>query len=470
MMSVLKGFRSQVIARVLLLAASIGACLILLSGTGEGLVTTEILTGGVVIAQIILLIRYVERTNRELARFFDSIKYADFSQSFNLGSAGPSFKELHERFGYVIDQFRKKRTEEEEQLRYVDTVVQHVGIGLISFSGSGEIELVNNAARRLLRVPHLTNVRALDQLSKPLADTMLTMKAGDTSLVRVHQTGLNLQLSLHAAQFKMKDKLYTLISLQNILGELERERMSKELEIAQELQRRLLPRNGFSIEGFDIAGVCLPAEEVGGDYYDFLRLRDNKVGVVIGDVSGKGVPAAIYMTLTKGIMQAFVAQTASPKDVLEKVNSLMYGTIEKGSFMTMTYAVIDPGGKTSTFARAGHNPAILYSNASQSITHVESNGIALGMRDDATFGSVTAEARVQLLPHDMLVFYTDGVTEAMNGDQEEFGVERLFNAIKGNHQKSAHGIIEAVRGEVADFVGNRSPQDDMTLIVLKAVA
>ena len=360
------------------------------------------------------------------------------------------------------------RQEREEQLRYVDTVVQHVGVGLISFGPAREIQLMNNAARRLLRVAHARDVSALGQISGPLVESMLSLRPGENALVKVQEYGL--QLSLHATQFKMKDKLYTLISLQNISGELERERMSKELEIARDLQRRLLPLNGFSFDGYDIAGRCIPAEEVGGDYYDFLRLKDNKLAIVIGDVSGKGVPAAIYMTLTKGIVHAFAAQTGSPKDVLEKVNSLMYGTMDKGSFMTMTYAILDPGCRTGALARAGHNPAIRYDSASNSISHITSNGIALGMRDDTTFASMTGETSVHLQPDDLLVFYTDGITEAMNKNQEEFGIDRLFHAVKENHGKTARDIIDAVHEDINTFVGNRSQHDDMTLVVVKAVA
>lgn len=468
MSTVLKSFRLQVIARVLFLATTMGLWFVLFLNGAEPLPATELMVGGIFIAQVVFLVRYVERANLELARFFESIKHADFSRSFSLVSSGTSFKELQTSFNNVIDRFRETRQEREEQLRYVDTVVQHVGVGLISFGPAGEIQLMNNAARRLLRVAHARDVSALGQISGPLVESMLSLRPGENALVKVQEYGL--QLSLHATQFKMKDKLYTLISLQNISGELERERMSKELEIARDLQRRLLPLNGFSFDGYDIAGRCIPAEEVGGDYYDFLRLKDNKLGIVIGDVSGKGVPAAIYMTLTKGIVQAFAAQTGSPKDVLEKVNSLMYGTIDKGSFMTMMYAICDPGGGTSTLARAGHHPALVYTRTSDSVSHITSNGIALGMRDDATFGAMTGETRVHLQPDDLLVFYTDGITEAMNKNQEEYGVDRLSHVVRENHGKTAREIITAVHEDVNSFVGNRTQHDDMTLVVLKAVA
>jgi serine phosphatase RsbU (regulator of sigma subunit) len=305
-------------------------------------------------------------------------------------------------------------------------------------------------------------------VSRQLVASILTLQSGENALVTVHREGADLQLSLRATQFRMNDRLWTLISLQDIHGELERERMSKELEIARDLQRRLFPANGLSFEGFDVAGVCIPAEEVGGDYYDFLRLEETKLGVVIGDVSGKGVPAAIYMTLTKGVMQAWAARGQSPRVVLDKTNDVMLGTLDKGSFMTMTYAVFDSMEHRCTFARAGHSPPIHYSNASGSIHHIESHGIPLGIRDQATFGSLTDEASVHLERGDLLVFYTDGISEAMNMDREEFGVERLFRSITRHHSGTSHDILTSLQRDVADFVGAMPQHDDMTLVVAKA--
>lgn len=464
----LKSFRIQVVLRVVLLSATLYALIYFLEKSESFLLTTSLAVGALVLAQVYLLFRYVEATNRELARFFQSVRHEDFSQTFSASFKDTAFKELNESFTDVMNSFRKTRSETEQHLQYVDTVVQHVGIGLISFEQAGEVELINNAAKRLLKLPQLKNVRALERLSKPLAESVLGLKSGESALVKLDREGTPMQLALHATQFKMKDRLYTLISLQNIQGELERERMSKELEIAQELQRRLLPRSDFQLEGYDLAGICIPAEEVGGDYYDFLKLKDNKLGIVIGDVSGKGVPAAIYMTLTKGIIQACADQSASPKDVLGKVNELMYGTIERGSFMTMAYAVVDLDDMSTSVARAGHNPAIYYNHAAKTASHIESHGIALGMQNAATFGNLTAEKTVRLQPEDLIVFYTDGVTEAMGKNREEFGTDRLFDVIRGNHSQSAHDIVGVVCDEIRSFVGPRSQHDDMTLVVLKA--
>jgi hypothetical protein len=142
----------------------------------------------------------------------------------------------------------------------------------------------------------------------------------------------------------------------------ERVRMSEELEIARQVQNRLLPKTSPAIPGFDIIGDCIPAKETGGDYFDFIELDPSKWGLVIGDVSGKGVPAAIYMTLTKGIVQSHADDFISPSDVLKKVNDLLYRTIEKDYFVSLFYSVLDVKHHTLTYARAGHDPVLHWQN------------------------------------------------------------------------------------------------------------
>jgi sigma-B regulation protein RsbU (phosphoserine phosphatase) len=207
---------------------------------------------------------------------------------------------------------------------------------------------------------------------------------------------------------------------------------------------------------------------VGGDYYDFLRTENGSLSLVIGDVSGKGVPAAIYMTLTRGVIQTWAAQAHSPRSVLKKTNTVMLSTLDKGSFMTMTYAILDPAAGTCTCARAGHTPPVLYRNATGVISHVESQGIPLGIRDEATFGSLTDETCVHLESGDLLVFYTDGITEAMNADQEEFGTERLFRSIVDNHGMTSDALLASILKDATNFAGNTPQHDDMTLVIVKA--
>ena len=249
----------------------------------------------------------------------------------------------------------------------------------------------------------------------------------------------------------------------------ERERMAKELEIARNVQMSLLPKTDPSIPGCDIAGVCIPAREVGGDYYDYVLFEDGRLGITIGDVSGKGVPAAIYMTLTKGILQSHAEDNISPRNVLVKVNSLMYRSIERNSFVSMFYAILDMKRATIRFARAGQCPMILMYRVGGESSMISPKGMALGLEMGKVFESVLEEDELPLESGQVMVFYTDGFTEAMNATNEEFGEERLLAAVTRHNGEPAHRIIEAVCAEVAAFTGDTPQHDDMTMVVVKIV-
>ncbi len=248
----------------------------------------------------------------------------------------------------------------------------------------------------------------------------------------------------------------------------ERVRLQKELEIARRVQLHLLPKENPQLSGFDIAGACLPALEVGGDYYDFVELNDGKLGIAVGDVSGKGVPAAIYMTLTKGILQSHAEEDPSPKHVLSKVNHLMYRTIERSWYVSMFYAVLDSKRRVLKFARAGHNPAIVFSTGTSETRLLQTAGIGLGLEKGDLFTKTLVEGELQLSPGDTLVFYTDGFTEAMNSEQEEFGSERFLEVLHRSNHGSAAQLLQNAFDEVRKFAGDHPQHDDMTMVVLKA--
>lgn len=249
----------------------------------------------------------------------------------------------------------------------------------------------------------------------------------------------------------------------------ERERMAKELEIARNVQMSLLPKQTPLAEGYDIAGICIPALEVGGDYYDFFSLGNNCLGIAIGDVSGKGVPAAIYMTLTKGILQSHASESLSPKDVLNKLNRQMYQNIERNSFVSLFYAVLDMKKNKICFSRAGHNPAILVQQSTNKSTTIQPNGLAVGLESGTQFNSFLEEHELPLQSGDIMVFYTDGFTEASNENGDEFGEEKLEKIISENKNTSANGLIQTVVRSVKGFVGNHPQHDDMTMVVVRAL-
>jgi two-component system nitrogen regulation sensor histidine kinase NtrY len=230
---VYRKFRVDVSLRVALLVVTIGLFAFVIFRTR--LAAAAVLLGLLAAVQVSGLFRAVDRTNRDLARFFDSVRFDDFSQTFRGKTPGGSFKGLHAALARVIEAFRAARADKEEQALYLQTVVQHVGIGLIVFQPDGEVELVNNAARRLLKAPPLKNIRSLDESYPGLAETLLRLKPGDRSLVKVEAGDDQLQLLLHAAAFKQRGRDFTLASIQDIRGELE----EREIEAWQKLIRVL---------------------------------------------------------------------------------------------------------------------------------------------------------------------------------------------------------------------------------------
>ena len=199
------------------------------------LYATYLVVGIAVIYQIFRLIFYIEKTNRNLARFLEAVKYADFSQSFSDTHIGPSFKELNNVLSGIFKDFQRYRTEKEEQYRYLQTMVRHVGIGLIVFLPDGTVDLANRAAKRLLKYRQLKNIESLKSFSPELVEVFFRLKPGDKSLVKIDQSGEPLQLVIHATEFRMRGEIYKLVSLQNIRSELE----EKEMEAWQKMIRIL---------------------------------------------------------------------------------------------------------------------------------------------------------------------------------------------------------------------------------------
>ena len=226
-------FRIQCTLRVVLLAATMLLAVVLFSRTtsyvAAGIVTL------VALYEVVVLIRYVEKTNHDLSRLLRSIRYSDFSQSFTSGGRGKAFAELGEAFRAVMKDFRAARAEKEESYRYLQTIMQHVGIGLISFKQDGAVNLINTAAKRLLRVSYLKNVQALGDFSPKLVSTLMELRSGEKALVKVVDGDELLQLAVYATEFKLRDERYTLVSIQNIQSELE----EMEIEAWQKLTRVL---------------------------------------------------------------------------------------------------------------------------------------------------------------------------------------------------------------------------------------
>jgi signal transduction histidine kinase len=224
-------FRLNCIIRVILLGLTIFGFFFILFQTF--LYAALFIVGVFIIYQIYALIHYVEKTNRDLTRFFTSIRYSDFSQTFKDVRLGPSFDGLRKAFTEVMNVFRKTRTEKEEHYRYLQTIVQHIGIGLIAYQPNGDVELINTAAKRLLGIPALKNIQSLETFSKPLVDTLFKIKPKGRALIKVEDQNELLHLALYATEFKMRGQIFSLVSIQNIHSELE----EREIEAWQKLIR-----------------------------------------------------------------------------------------------------------------------------------------------------------------------------------------------------------------------------------------
>jgi len=276
-------------------------------------------------------------------------------------------------------------------------------------------------------------------------------------------------LALVAARVRQPEEEHQDLMPAHIRRITERERMQKELEIARHVQMKLLPKESPRLPGYDVAGICIPATEVGGDYFDFISLGRGKLGIAVGDVSGKGVSAAIYMTLTKGILQSHVGFNDSPVTVLGRVNSLIYRTIEKGIFVSLFYAVLDTTARQLIYSRAGHNPGILLKQDSDDFESLHPPGMALGLDEGELFSSIIEENTVSLTVGDVLVFYTDGITEAMNVREEEYGEERLMKCISDNSHLPSKQMVDQITADVSRFAGAQPQHDDITLVVMRVM-
>ncbi len=245
---------------------------------------------------------------------------------------------------------------------------------------------------------------------------------------------------------------------------LERERLIREMMLAQEMQRKLLPQTLPQFLSVELAASSTPAFEVGGDYYDVAQLDEHRVGVIVGDVSGKGVSAAFYMSEVKGIFQALNKMYHSPKDFMVKANEALFGSFDKRSFITLIYAIMDIRTGTVMIARAGHCPLLHISENRGS--YVRPAGIGIGLGDGTVFASSIEEQMIHLREGDVCVLYTDGVTEARFKD-DEYGYDRLMDAVLDVHHQSATEIKLHVLNSVKTFTDQEASHDDLTLVVLK---
>ena len=245
----------------------------------------------------------------------------------------------------------------------------------------------------------------------------------------------------------------------------EQERLKHELEIARDIQQKLLPKGMPELEGFDIEAFCNSATEVGGDYFDFFELGRDKLGIVIADVSGKGTSASFYMAQLKGMMMQSVKTFKTPRELLYELNQKIYASLDKNLFITMIYGNLDAARHELTIARAGHN-ALIHIKENKSYTIYTPPGIGLGLDPGEIFKRELQEIRIKLNPKDTLLFYTDGITEARKNDAEEFGDDRLLQAVLESKKDTVKQKRDNIQKKLQKFLNGEKPEDDITLIII----
>lgn len=247
----------------------------------------------------------------------------------------------------------------------------------------------------------------------------------------------------------------------------EKRQIEKDLRTAIEVQRILLPSESPLVEGYEVAGSNVPARYLSGDYFDYVTLDEDRTAVVIADVSGKGVPAALLMAMCRSALRLLAPRGGSPAEVMRQLNAQLYPDIKEDMFISMCYAVIDRRTNTLQMCRAGHDAPMVYRASRNEVEAIKPPGMAVGIDSGGAFNRVTNDFSLSLDAGDCLVFYTDGVTEALDRAGEEFGLEAMKRAIQASAPEGAAAVVSRVSAEVRAFIGEHPQHDDITLIAIR---
>ncbi|MFH1577911.1 MAG: SpoIIE family protein phosphatase [Candidatus Omnitrophota bacterium] len=249
----------------------------------------------------------------------------------------------------------------------------------------------------------------------------------------------------------------------------EKEKFEQELEIARQIQHALLPEKCPELETAKIGVIYQAAKEVGGDYYDFIDVDQDKIGIVVGDVSGKGVPAAILMAMIRSVVRSQAVGNLSAANVLSKANDLLVKDMKKGTFVSIFYGILDVKNRKLMYGRAGHPPTILFHGKTGECDILMPKGMALGVMAGALFDKVTQEEEIQLESGDLLVFYTDGVTEAKSKSDELYGKDRLLKVIIESGTDDVQVFVDKLEESIKDFAKGYIQSDDITVIGVRLI-
>ena len=336
---------------------------------------------------------------------------------------------------------------------FIDKTVRKTYLSVILIAGG--IIILSIIASYSLTTFIVKPIRLLTDGAKEIGKGNLNYKlsvAGKDEIGTLAQTFNQMTTELKNAQIEL----------------LEKERMKQELQIAEEIQKSLLPTGKPDIKGFQLGSLYQASFEVGGDYYDFIPLKDSNYGLALGDVSGKGVPAALVMAITRTILRSQALNSMSTAEVLRSTNSILYEQVQRGVFVTMFYLVLNPSNNEITASCAGHNPALIIRGGG-AVEWLKPSGSVLGFVSSKLFDPRIQEVKVKLLKDDLLLIYSDGVTEAMNEKNEEFGENRLLYVTLNASKEEPQKILEKIRTEIDVFRGEKPQHDDITMVVIKGV-
>jgi len=245
------------------------------------------------------------------------------------------------------------------------------------------------------------------------------------------------------------------------------DRIHQELEIAKRVQASFLPQTMPRIAPLDIAAICDPAYETAGDYFDVIQLDENRLAIAIGDVSGKGIQAAFYMTLAKGIIHSLCHEIDDPLKLLSRANDIFCRNSSKNTFLSMIYGVFDVKENSFTFVRAGHNPALVKRSGKTTVDEFKPRGLGLGIVEGERFRELLCKEKIYLNHGDTLILFTDGLNEALNNEHNFYGMQRLEHIISNTGTKNAHDLLLEIKKDILDFVGSSEQHDDLTLVIMK---
>lgn len=247
----------------------------------------------------------------------------------------------------------------------------------------------------------------------------------------------------------------------------EKRKLDDEIRTARDVQNVLLPSSEPNISGYRVSGSNTPARMISGDYFDYMELAEGRSGIVIADVTGKGVPAGLLMAMCRSVLRVTAHNTPSPSQALSQVNRHLFPDVREDMFVSLAYVVLEGDGGDLTLSRAGHDAPLMFRSNSRSIELIKPPGLAIGIDEGAVFERVTQDLSLKMESGDCLLLYTDGVCEAVDKEENEFGAERLKEQFLKSAPMGAEVVVDSIRQAVASFVGELAQMDDITLIAIE---